>query len=180
MRKLGWLSPFITANLIGFGSNLDNCSVGIAYGSNKIKFPHWVNAIVNAVGFFTTLLGAYTGEIISHYLNQSQASWSSCIVLVCIGVFFWYSAYIHPRNSQKQGLVLGLALSFTNLVTGFGATFSNAASFWATVASVTVWGYIMIWVGNIVGIGVLARLLGKYSSFVAGFLLISVGINQVY
>ncbi|WAH37203.1 manganese efflux pump MntP [Alicyclobacillus dauci] len=189
---MGWLSACITANLIGIGSNFDNCCTGIAYGSGKIKFPHWVNAIVNTVGFFTTLLGAYAGEIISHYLNASQASWTACSVLVCIGLFFWYSAYIHPHISQKQeqtrlqkpgwrqGIVLGLALSFTNLVTGFGATISNAASFWATVTSVTIWGYIMIWLGNVIGIGVLARLLGRYSSFVAGLLLIAVGIHQVY
>lgn len=189
---MGWLSAFMTANLIGIGTNFDNCGVGIAYGSERIKFPHWVNAIINIVGFCTALLGAYAGEVISHYINVNQASWTACIVLVCIGVLFWYSAYIDPRitrrqkqvciqkPSWKQGIFLGLALSFTNVASGFGATVANAAAFWETVVGITFWGYVMIWLGNLVGIGVLGRLLGKYSSFIAGLLLIAVGIHQVY
>jgi putative Mn2+ efflux pump MntP len=188
---MGWLSAFITANLIGIGSNFDNCGTGIAYGCDKIKFPHWVNAIVNAIGFCTALLGAYVGKVISHYLTAKQADWSACIVLICIGLFFWYSKYVHPRISRKheqmqiqkpglkQGIIFGFALSFTNVASGFGATVSNAATIWATVLSITLWGYIMIWFGNVVGIGFLARWLGKYSSFVAGLLLILVGIHQV-
>lgn len=188
---MSWLSALISANLIGIGSNFDNSGTGMAYGSDSVKFPHWVNAIVNAVGFCTALLGAYMGEVISHYLTVYQAEWAACIVLVCIGLFFWYSAYVHPVLSKKkqkirikkpgwkEGIILGLALSFTNVASGFGATVSNAASIWATVMAITVWGYIMIWLGNVIGIGVIARMLGKYSSFAAGLLLIFVGVYQV-
>lgn len=191
MVDMGWLSAFITANLIGIGSNFDNCGTGIAYGSEKIRFPHWVNGIVNAVGFCTALLGAYAGAVISHYLSFDEAPWAACIVLVCIGLFFWYAGYIHPlvckqkrkmpikKPGWKESIILGLALSFTNIASGFGATVSNAATIWATTVAITIWGYIMIWLGNVIGIGILARLLGKYSSFVAGLLLILVGIHQV-
>lgn len=189
---MGWLSAFITANLIGIGSNFDNCGTGIAYGSDKVKFPHWVNAIVNAVGFVTALLGAYAGKVVSHYLTISEAEWAACIVLVCIGLSFWYAGYLHPlvsgqkqkmqikKPGWKEGIVLGLALSFTNVASGFGATVSNASSIWGTVAAITIWGYIMTWLGNVVGIGIIARLLGKHSSFFAGLLLILVGIHQVF
>ncbi|MCL6548795.1 MAG: manganese efflux pump [Alicyclobacillus sp.] len=188
---MGWFSAFITANLIGIGSNLDNCGVGIAYGTGKVRFPHWVNAVVNLIGFCTALLGAYAGEVIARYLTANQASWLSCMVLVGIGLFFWYGAYIHPRISPnpqavkvkrpgwKQGVMLGLALSFTNVASGFGATVSNALTIWVATASITVWGYLMIWLGNVIGIGILARLLGKYASFAAGLLLILVGMHQV-
>ncbi|WDL99784.1 manganese efflux pump MntP [Alicyclobacillus sp. ALC3] len=188
---MSWLSAFVTVNLIGIGSNFDNCGTGISYGSDKIKFPHWVNTVVNAVGFCTAVLGAYAGEVISHYLTVAEAQWAACIVLVCIGLFFWYAGYIHPLVSKeqrqmeikkpgwKEGIILGLALSFTNVASGFGATVSHVAALWSTVISITLWGYIMIWLGNVVGIGVIARLLGKYSSFAAGLLLILVGVHQV-
>ncbi|GMA64607.1 manganese efflux pump [Alicyclobacillus fastidiosus] len=188
---MSWLSAFLTANLIGIGSNFDNCGTGIAYGSEKIRFPHWVNAIINAIGFGTALLGAYMGEVISHYITVIQARWAACIVLVCIGLFFWYSKYLHPRISRqheqiqikspgwKQGIVLGFALSFTNVAVGFGATVSEASTIWITSTSIAIWGYIMIWIGDVVGIGVLAKLLGNYSSFFAGLLLILVGVHQV-
>ena len=188
---MGWFSAFMTANLIGIASNFDNCGTGIAYGSDKIKFPHWINAIVNAIGFFTALLGAYMGDVISHYITLIEASWAACIVLVGIGLFFWYSKYLHPRIYRvreeihiskpgwRQGVVLGFALSFTNVAVGFGATVSNASTIWTSAFSIAIWGYIMIWLGNEIGIGIVARLLGKYSSFVAGLLLILVGIHQV-
>ncbi len=188
---MSWFSAFITANLIGIGSNFDNCGTGIAYGSDKIRFPHWVNAIANMVGFCTALLGAYAGEVISRYLTVTEAEWAAFGVLICIGLFFWYAGYVHPLVSRqkqkmkikkpgwKEGIILGLALSFTNVASGFGATVANAASLWATVASIAIWGYIMIWLGNWIGIGFIARLLGKYSSFAAGLLLILVGIHQV-
>ncbi|QSO46078.1 manganese efflux pump MntP [Alicyclobacillus mengziensis] len=188
---MNWLSAFITANLIGIGSNFDNCGTGIAYGSDKIKFPHWVNAIVNAIGFSTAILGAYAGKATSDFLTVSQAQWAACVVLVCIGLFFWYGGYIHPLVSKhkqkiqtktpgwKEGVILGLALSFTNVASGFGATVANATTLWSSVISITLWGYIMIWLGNTVGIGVIARLLGKYSSLAAGLMLILVGVHQV-
>ncbi len=113
-------------------------------------------------------------------------------VLSSIGVFILYSAYVRQlvSGSQKQkklevpsvrqGLLLGVALSFSNLVSGFGATATNSSSIWITVGSIILWGYFMIWLGNILGIGILAKILGKYSSVVAGLLLIAVGIHQVY
>ncbi|QSO53620.1 manganese efflux pump [Alicyclobacillus curvatus] len=188
---MGWFSAFVAVNVIGIGSNLDNCGTGLAYGNGKIKVPHWVNAIVNAVGCGTSLLGAYAGKVVSHFLTASQADWTACIVLVCIGLFFWYAAYVHPFVSKQRqmlqikkpgwndAIILGFALSFTNVASGFGATVANATTIWATTAAITIWGYIMIWLGNIVGIGFLSRLLGKYSSLAAGLMLILVGVHQV-
>ncbi len=188
---MNWLSVFITANLIGIGSNFDNCGTGIAYGSEKIKFPHSINILVNAIGFCTALLGAYMGQVISRYITLTEAGWAACVVLVCIGLFFWYAKYLHPRLSRKseqiriqqlgwkQGIILGFGLSFTNVAVGFGATVAHTSTVWVTALSIGIWGYILIWLGNAVGIGILARLLGKYSSFFAGLLLIIIGIHEI-
>jgi putative Mn2+ efflux pump MntP len=191
VKRMDWLNGLIMVNAIGIGSNLDNCGVGIAYGSKNMKFPHRINAVVNAIGFCAALTGAWAGKTVSHYLSPVQAAWTACLVLVGIGLFFWYSAYIHPWLSPKkaesgieppgwkQGVVLGAALSITNVASGFGATVANAAAFWGTVFSITAWGYLMIWAGNVIGIGILARILGKYASFAAGLILILVGIHQL-
>ncbi|MFB5189923.1 manganese efflux pump MntP [Alicyclobacillus fastidiosus] len=188
---MGWLSAFMIANLIGIGSNFDNCSTGIAYGSHKLKFPHWVNAVVNAIGFSTSLLGAYMGTFISRYLTPESAAWAACVALICIGLFFWYAAYIHPvvskrgrqinikRPGCKEGVILGFALSATNVVSGFGATVSHSATVWVTAITISIWGYIMIWVGNVIGIGILSKFLGSYSSLISGLILILVGLHQV-
>jgi putative Mn2+ efflux pump MntP len=188
---LWWLSPVMTAMWIGIGSNLDNCTVGMAYGSRHTKFPHWVNALMNGIGFCTALMGAYAGKTVSQYLQPHVASLTACLVLCLVGLFFWYAAYLKPWLSKKQeqasfakpglkqGILLGLALSITNVASGFGTTVANASTLWITVVSITLWGYVMIWVGNVLGTGLLAKWLGRYSSLFAGLLLIGVGLHQV-
>ncbi|WCK56346.1 manganese efflux pump [Aneurinibacillus sp. Ricciae_BoGa-3] len=188
---MNWLNAFIIANLIGIGSNLDNTSVGIAYGIQKIKFPHRINMVINLLGACTALLGAYMGEVISHYTSLNTAQFVSCAVLCGIGSFTLYSAYLHPliykrtskvelhRPGIKQGVLLGIGLSFTNVASGFSATIANSATLWTTVISIAAWGYIMIFLGNIIGIGIVSKLFGKYSSLAAGFLLIGVGVHQI-
>lgn len=188
---MNWMHAFLTANLIGIGSNLDNSSIGIAYGSKNVRFPHWVNVVSNVIGGGTALIGAYAGDTISRYLTPHEAEWAACVVLVTIGLFFWYSGYIHPLLSKgkshisikqpgwREGVFLGFALSFTNLASGFGATVAHASTISATVVSITVWGFILIWLGNVLSLGFIARVLGKYASLISGCLLVLVGIHQV-
>lgn len=185
-------ASLIAVNLIGIGSNFDNLGVGVAYGSDRIKFPHWVNALANVVGGTMGLLGAFIGEKVSRLMPATVADWLACFALCGIGIFFWYAAYVHPLLSRKatklkiptpgfwQGILLGLIMSLDNIVLGFGSTVSGTASLWAPAISIALWGYIMLWLGHIVGYGIFARLIGKYSSFVAGVLLIAVGMYQVY
>lgn len=187
-----WINGIVIATLIGIGSNLDNSGVGLAYGTEKIRFPHRINGIVNSIGLITALLGASLGTVISRIISPHVSAFASAIALSGIGVFILYLTYIHPlvsgsqelkkleAPSVRQGLLLGVALSFSNLASGFGATVTNSSSIWLTVGSITLWGYFMIWLGNILGIGFLAKVLGKYSSVFAGLLLIAVGIHQVY
>lgn len=188
---MSWFNAFILANLIGIGSNLDNTSVGMAYGIEKIRIPHWVNIIVNFFGFCTAFIGAYMGEVISQYTSKNTAQLVSCVVLCGIGLLVLYTAYLRPLISKqtfqfklqkpglKQGILLGFGLSFSNIASGFSATVSNSVSLWTTVLSISVWGYFMIFLGNIIGIGVVSRFLGKYSSLVSGFLLIGIGVRQI-
>lgn len=188
---MGWAS-LIAVNLIGIGSNFDNTGVGLAYGADKIKFPHWVNAIANIVGGTMGLLGAFVGDEISQLMPVAVADWLSCIALCGIGMFFWYAAYIHPHLSRKakhlripmpglwQGIVLGFVMSLDNIVLGFGSTVSGTTSLWMCAISIAVWGYILLWLGHMIGYGLFARFVGKYSSLVSGVLLIGVGMYQIY
>lgn len=188
---MGWAS-FIAVNLIGIGSNFDNTGVGLAYGSDKIKIPHWVNAISNVVGGTMALLGAFIGDKVAIFMPATMADWFACIALCGIGMFFLYAAYIHPRLSKQatklripapglwQGILLGLVMSLDNVILGFGSTVSGTASLWVSAISIALWGYVMLWLGHVLGYGIFAKFVGKYSSFVSGILLIAVGMYQVY
>ncbi|MFE5078732.1 manganese efflux pump MntP [Streptomyces halstedii] len=184
------LGAIVTANLVGIGSNFDNSGVGIAYGTARIRFPHRINALVNLIGCLSSLLGAYAGETLSRIIPPPLGRWASCGLFVAMGLGYIYSVYMRPKKNGgvrkpplhrlgwQQGIVLGLGLSFTNVVSGFGATVADTTQLWALVLSITAWGYLAIWLGNILGMGIIARLLGTYSPLVAGLALIGVGVYQ--
>ncbi|WP_206918170.1 manganese efflux pump MntP [Alicyclobacillus suci] len=184
-------NTFIALNLVGVGSNFDNTGIGMAYGADKVRMPHWVNGLINLIGGLIALVGAYAGNTIAQFLSASEANWITCIALSGIGLFFWYAAYLHPHISKnkakikvaslglRQAFLLGLAMSLDNIVIGFGSSISNTPAFWAVAVSITVWGYIMLWIGHMVGLGVLSKFLGKYSALIAGGILIGVGVNQL-
>jgi putative Mn2+ efflux pump MntP len=187
---LDWLSTVGTATLVGISSNLDNTSVGIVYGLKNIRIPYWFNLIVNFIGFCSALLGAYAGSIISHFISAREAGILSFCVLFGIGIVVIYTDYClrvtdNSRNNKimkpgiRQAIVLGFGLSFTNIATGFGATITNNYMIWPILISITVWGYLAIWLGNIVGNGIISKFLGKYSSITAGLLLIAIAFKQI-
>ncbi|MBY8889252.1 hypothetical protein K7472_31070 [Streptomyces sp. PTM05] len=187
---MSWVNGFITANLIGIGTNFDNSGIGVAYGTAKIKFPHRINALVNAIGFASAFLGAYVGDATAGYFPQTAARWTASAVLACVGLIYWYSAYVRPRlRKQKrdvslphpgwrQGVLLGLGLSITNVANGFGATVASSAPLWSIVIAITAWGYVMIWLGNVLGIGLLSKLVGTYAPLVGGLLLLVVAGHE--
>ncbi|GIN91319.1 sporulation protein [Siminovitchia terrae] len=188
---MDFLSTIIMINLVGIGANLDNSSIGMAYGIEKVHFPHRVNFIVNVIGFISALIGTYAGKSLSQITPYQFGAISSCIVLSSLGCFILYSNYIHPYTTQKKelklqrpnlrmGIYLGLGLSISNAFSGLGVGLADTANMWWIALSITVWGYLLIWFGNLFGAKIIVRRLGKHSSFVAGLLLIIIGIKQIY
>lgn len=187
-----WWHTLLAAALIGMATNFDNTGVGVAYGAVKVRIPHWVNAVINAIGLIFASVGAFAGDFMSRFLSNQVATWLSASVLVTVGLAGWYIAYVHHRifpNREPirlrqpgwhEAVVLGFALSVTNLVKSFSFTVSDTAMLWPTIIGVTVVGYLAIWVGNIVGVGLLARWLGKYAAFIAGLILIGIGVHELF
>ncbi len=181
----------LTALAIGFGSNFDNLGVGVAYGTSGRVIPHWVNAVINGIGLVFVTLGCFGGEVIGRYLPTAVASALAGVLLIGIGLFYWYANYLHHRVSDSgqplqlrtpgwhEAIVLGFALSATNLVNGVGSTLISPALLWPTIVSVTLVGYFMIWIGNLLARWVLVQLLGRAAPFVAGLLLVGVGIHEL-
>ncbi|ANH90216.1 manganese efflux pump MntP family protein [Streptomyces andamanensis] len=187
---MDWLRTAVTADLIGLAANFDNWGVGLAYGVAGIRFPHRINALVNTVGLASVLLGAYGGDLVSRRVPPAAAGLVACGVLVSVALLYLYQMYVRPRRvhrtappvsappGPRQGLLLGVGLSFTNVANGFGATVSAAVPLWGVAAAVTFWGYAMIWLGNRLGTGVAARVVGAWSPAVAAAVLIGVGVHE--
>jgi putative Mn2+ efflux pump MntP len=187
---MSWFDPFLLITLISIGSNLDNVGIGLAYGIHHIRIPARVNLLINVIGLLISLLGATSGEFLSHYMSPEQTKWISCLVLVSIGLSFFRSLIpffqkadkpqpVHQQLQMRHGVFLGLALSLTNFASSFGATIAGSVAISWTILSISIWGYLLLWLGNVVANAYLSRFLGRYASIIAGLLMIVVGIHQV-
>jgi putative Mn2+ efflux pump MntP len=185
---------YLSAVLIGLGSNLDNTGVGIAYGMNRLRFPSRINLLVNAIGFVAALLGAVAGRFVGSHLETHLAAAASCAVLVGLGTVYLYAGWRHLRRGGaaeapfnrrlgppgwRTGILIGFALSATNIASGFGATVSIGSLFWPAVVSITLFGYLAIWLGNLIGLDVLAGWLRRYAALIGGCVLVGVGLHQI-
>jgi putative Mn2+ efflux pump MntP len=122
--------------VIGIGSNIDNTGVGVAYGTARVRFPHWVNGIVNLIGFVFAVAGAWAGSALTRILTPATAQIVACGILSGLG---WYMLLMHARqHSQytstmravpppgwREGVVLGVALSATNVASSVGAALTT-------------------------------------------------------
>lgn len=187
-----WLSSFFIINLIGLSANLDNTGVGIAYGLKHFRIPSWFNGIINVIGFFNTLIGVFLASIISQVISPTATGLVSFCVFFSIGfltIYNRYSGLLYGKNKPvvkihqptlRQAIILGFALSVTNIAAGFGAAVAYELLIWPLIISITCWGYICIWIGNVIGNTVFLKMFGQYSSLVAGLIFIVIGLNQLF
>lgn len=188
---LEWFSSFFIVNLIGISANLDNTGAGMAYGLNNFRIPSWLNMIINSIGFFFTLIGVYLGSVISQVISPRETGLVSFCVFFCIGIVTIYnrhSSLNYGKNKSettiqqlelRDAILLGIALSFTNIAAGIGTAVAYETLIWQLIISITIWGYISIWLGNAIGKNFFSKMLGRYSSLVAGLIFIAIALNQL-
>jgi putative Mn2+ efflux pump MntP len=79
----------------------------------------------------------------------------------------------------REGVVLGIGLSLTNFVSGFGSGLLDHRMIWPTIMSITTAGYLAIRIGNVVTGDLPARWLGRFAPLVAGLIPIAVGLREL-
>ncbi|MCL6518173.1 hypothetical protein [Alicyclobacillus sp.] len=182
------VSHLLLVSVIGIGSNIDNAGVGMAYGSGGVRFPHWVNGLVNGIGFVFSILGAWAGNALVRFLPVVWVQMFACAVLCGLG---WYVLCCAARAESwgaeralrvpgwREGIALGLALSATNVVSGAGAALTTSLPIGWISVSIGVWGYLCIWIGNRLAHTLISRVLGMYGGVLAGLVLMAVGLHQL-
>lgn len=199
----------LSALLFSISSNLDNVVVGIAYGIKKIKIGIMANLIIAIVTTLGTFLSMSLGWYITKFFPQSYANILGAGVIIILGIYFVVQSFIklnrnkNARSSlalkdlddmvvyaeksdtdksghidMKEALFLALGLTFNNLGTGIAASISGVSIIF-TVIFTFILSILTIVVGESVGKNVFGRFLGKYAPFIAGLLLIILGIIEL-
>ena len=199
-------SEIATILAIAVASNLDNAGVGIAYGVRKIRISTVPNLLIAVISGIATLLSGYVGDAITRYIPAAAASWLGALVMIVVGVWVMSeplrkrrergaeSANVvarilrHPETADfdksstigiGEAFVLGIALAMNALVGGFDAGVFHIGVMWTAVA-VAVFSFVLLGISAFLGSRYAAETLGDKATYIAGILLIVIGIHQVW
>jgi len=187
---------------------LDNFGVGVAYGIRGLCIPVSSNLLIAALNSGGTFISMLIGERLYHFMQPATAKYmgpsvfliAGCIVIVNdiakkhgMKVFSTVllpekialpdkksiiNIYCKGRVGLKEGALLAIALTFSNLVTGAGASLIGL-SLAVTTIFVFVLSVFAISVGMRIGNYSGGRWLGDMSDPLSGVLLIIIGIYEM-
>ena len=83
---------------IGLASNLDNLTVGVAYGIRRITLRWQPNLVVAGLAFVFSCIGAAAGTQVGHYLSPRTAGVLGAVALIGIG------AWVLPLRKVHAGV----------------------------------------------------------------------------
>lgn len=199
----------ILASIVfAFIANIDNFTVGIAYGIKKIKIGIYSNLVIALITGIGTFFSMSIGLIISKNIGVFSSSIIGGIILVSIGIYFiwdslpkndiiikdksngknYFQLLESPEKADmdksghidiKEAITLALALSLNNLGLGIGAIISGLNIFIITIFTF-LFSIITIYIGYILGDSYLSKILGKYATMVSGILIIILGLYEIF
>lgn len=83
--------------LFAFTANIDNLTVGIAYGIKKIKIDIYSNLIIALITGIGTIVSMSLGLVISKFIGTFASNIIGSIILIAIGLYFIWDS--RPKNN---------------------------------------------------------------------------------
>ncbi|OPJ55725.1 sporulation membrane protein YtaF [Clostridium oryzae] len=199
---------FLASFLFAFTANIDNFTVGAAYGIKKVKINltgNFIIAIITAAG---TLISMVIGTSIQKFLPAKFNNMIGSVMVIAIGMYFIIDYFKHkdvatdnaPDNeSIDYGTVMkdpikadrdysgnidkkeSVLLGTALAINNFGMGVGASMSgmdIWKTSIFAFVLSLVMFNVGYIIGNKMLSNILGKYGTLISGILTVLLGIYE--
>jgi len=199
------ISSFATVFAIAIASNLDNAGVGIAYGVRKIQISWMANVLIAVISGIATYISGAVGREATRYIPTGVAVWTGAIVIVMVGIWVLTEPWRNRRKQLAQknvmsrilrdpvvadfdksesigiaeACVLGVALAMNALAGGFDAGIEHIGIEW-TAFLVAILSYVLLGVAAFLGRKYAAESFGNKATYIAGLILIAIGIHQVW
>lgn len=183
--------------LIGLASNIDNFAVGLTYGLQEKKITETANAFIAAVGLITSFLMILVGKFLGYSIPEPIAGFCGGAIILLIGLWTFVETYRHRKQSSKtipeaskidkdqnniiafnEVFWLSFALSLNAMGTSFGAGVGRMDPIMVSL-SVSIFSFISIGAGQLLGLKGLHSRLGKISEYAASLMLIGIGIYEI-
>lgn len=89
--------------LIALANNLDNIGARIAYSIRGIKITTRINIWIAIITFFISTFAAFSGTLITGFLNKQLSSVISMLLLTAIGSWIIVNPYMKSNNDLNHG-----------------------------------------------------------------------------
>ncbi|MEK4425986.1 manganese efflux pump MntP [Solibacillus sp. FSL K6-1523] len=186
---------WITIIVIGIAANLDNLGIGLAYGVKQTKIPFLSNVSIAISSMFVTYIAVWIGGTIGAYMSVHIANLLGSLLLCIIGLWtlisqkFGHKEILHNPQlvdldennviSLSESILLGFILSINCLAVGIGIGANEISAVW-TVLSIGFFSIVTIGLGSHFGALISKTFIGRYSTAISGWLLIIIGIFEVF
>ena len=193
------MESLLASLILSLSTNIDNLAIGMAYGVRGFAIGWGSNLLIALLSGVSTLASMSAGDWVSRFLPENVAGAIGSGILVAVGIWGLWDALqiqadigneleseaiadtaIHPAMRQislANALILGLALTVTNLGTGIGA---GMAQLDPSLTSSLSFGSSLLTIGGGVFLGQLFSSLrsGGRLDIVSGLLLIGLGLYE--
>lgn len=186
---------WITIIIIGIAANLDNLGIGLSYGVKQTKIPILSNVSIAIISMIVTYFAVWVGDTISAYVSVQIANVLGSLLLCAIGLWTLVSQKFGHKEilqnpqlvdrdknnviSLSESILLGFILSINGLAAGIGIGANGISALW-TVLSIGFFSIVTVGLGSHFGALISKTFIGKYSTAISGWLLIIIGIFEIF
>jgi putative sporulation protein YtaF len=196
---------WITLLALAVASNLDNAGVGVAYGVRRIRISCLANLIIAVISGIATWASGWVGRVFAEHLPARTAAAIGAVVMIGVGLWVMSEPWRERRANRQartvvtrilrdpatadfdrsqtisvaEAVILGIALAVNALAGGFDAGILHLGLVWVALA-VGVCSFVLLGLSAYLGRRYAADALGDKATYVAGALLILIGLHQIW
>ncbi|MEG0385072.1 MAG: manganese efflux pump [Solibacillus sp.] len=186
---------WITIIVIGIAANLDNLGIGLAYGVKQMRIPFLSNVSIAITSMIVTYFAVWIGGTLGTYMSVHIANLLGSLLLCVIGLWTLVSQKFGHEEilqnpqlvdrdnnnviSLSESILLGFILSINCLAAGIGIGANGISAVW-TVLSIGFFSIVTVGLGSHFGSLISKTFIGRYSTAISGWLLIIIGIFEVF
>ncbi|MDD4547788.1 MAG: manganese efflux pump [Bacilli bacterium] len=178
----------LTIILFSLAINLDNLTLGLLYGINKVKISLFYQILIVFITTLGTIISMVFGKLISKYYLEEISSIIGFIILLVIGIVtivkYKHETRIEeqaikylPKISLKEIIFVSLFLSINNIGIGIGFSLHGFNIFYTLISTVII-GYVLLIIGLYIGNNFKLKIIEKYESLITGIIIIILAIMQ--
>ena len=186
----------ISGALFSISANIDNIPIGLSYGVKKTHISILKNILICIITSIVTFLSMLIGQNISKFFDIKITNILGSILLFFLGIYpIAKNIFIKEKNDRlneneknilmnndisiKELLLIIITLSLNNIAAGIAASITGVNILCTTICTF-VFGTIFLYIGNNLGKRINNKLVEKYSELISSFILILIGVMELF